>query len=369
MLTGRADDGRAMARPAADPDPAPGGVPMPARALLLFLGAIAVGSIVGVASPDTGAVLAGGVDPTVLLLVTVLFVDVDLSGLRLRRLREAPRFLAVAWLANFVLMPLLGFAIASLFLSGAPLLFAGVVIYFTAPCTDWFLGFTRLAGGNTSLGAVLLPVNMVTQLLLYPFLLSALVHTDAVQDPVAIGETLLRWCVTPALIAVLVRVVLSRALPTTVRERVRGLPGRLVPLIIAALIVQIFAANIVTIRDHADAFLALLGAVVLFFAIGYVLIDRLSNALRLEHPERALLAMTTAARNAPLMLGLTTVVLPDQPLIAAAIVIGMLIEFPHLAGITWLLTRRPRASSRGPAGATRDAGHPAACAESPAPAP
>ena len=36
---------------------------------------------------------------------------------------------------------------------GALLIFAGLMIYFLAPCTDWFLGFTRLARGDTTLGA------------------------------------------------------------------------------------------------------------------------------------------------------------------------------------------------------------------------
>jgi len=49
--------------------------------------------------------------------------------------------------------------------------------------------------------------------------------------------------------------------------------------------------------------------------------------------------MTIAARNAPLMLAVTMVALPDQPLIYAAIVIGMLLEFPHLTALQRVLMR------------------------------
>ena len=49
--------------------------------------------------------------------------------------------------------------------------------------------------------------------------------------------------------------------------------------------------------------------------------------------------MTTAARNAPLMLGLTTAAFPEQPLIYAALIIGMLVEFPHLTALKHLLLR------------------------------
>ena len=47
--------------------------------------------------------------------------------------------------------------------------------------------------------------------------------------------------------------------------------------------------------------------------------------------------MTIAARNAPLMLAFTMAALPGQPLIYAALVIGMLVEFPHLTALRSLL--------------------------------
>ncbi|MEM6357949.1 MAG: arsenic resistance protein, partial [Pseudomonadota bacterium] len=47
--------------------------------------------------------------------------------------------------------------------------------------------------------------------------------------------------------------------------------------------------------------------------------------------------ITTAARNAPLMLAVTAIAIPDQPLIYATLVIGMLVEFPHLIGLKQML--------------------------------
>jgi ACR3 family arsenite transporter len=116
--------------------------------------------------------------------------------------------------------------------------------------------------------------------------------------------------------------------------------GAAIPLVLAALIVQIFAAHIGAILGHIDAFAIVVAALVVFFALTYVLGNLLSTLFGFDYPEHALLAMTTAARNAPLMLALTMVALPGQPLVYAAIVIGMLVEFPHLTVIRALLLRR-----------------------------
>ena len=50
--------------------------------------------------------------------------------------------------------------------------------------------------------------------------------------------------------------------------------------------------------------------------------------------------MTTAARNSPLILGLATIALPDQPLVYAALIIGMLLEFPHLTVLSRILQQQ-----------------------------
>ena len=56
--------------------------------------------------------------------------------------------------------------------------------------------------------------------------------------------------------------------------------------------------------------------------------------------------MTTAARNSPLLLGLATIALPDQPLVYAALIIGMLVEFPHLSVLSRILQHQtPRIPS------------------------
>jgi hypothetical protein len=49
------------------------------------------------------------------------------------------------------------------------------------------------------------------------------------------------------------------------------------------------------------------------------------------------------------MLGLTMAALPNQPLIYAALIIGMLVEFPHLTALKHLLLRRADAPPAPPA--------------------
>ena len=303
---------------------------------VLFLAAILAGSLVGALAPAAGESIAGFADPLILLLVGSLFFTVRLDGLP--ALRRAPRtaFLAIAM--NFLAIPVIALALTALLPDDA--LRLGVLLYCLAPCTDWFLGFTRLAGGDTTTGAALIPVQLTLQLLLYPLWLALFAREHVGSSLASAGSALLTWFVLPAAVGLGLRLLLRVALPAAVRAGIVDAVDRAVPGFIAAVIVAVFAGNVGTILADPASFAWVLVVVLLFFAVTYVLGEGVARLFRLRHPEHALLTMTASARNAPLMLAVTTVALPEQPVVHAAIILGMLIEFPHLTVITGLLRRR-----------------------------
>lgn len=309
----------------------------------ILIGSIVAGALLGHCFPAVGQQLGGLVDYTVLLLVGVLFF-----GVRFGALIQAAgnwRFLAIALLANFVLVPLIGYGIASLFLSAHPLFLVGLVVYFMAPCTDWFLGFTRLAGGDVALGTALLPINMVLQLLLYPLYLQLFTQQIVEVNAVIIGSSMLQWFLLPLGVSVLLHQVLRVSTAPARFESVLQRAERITPWLIGLLVFEIFAANMGIILEHRAVFAWLLLAVFTFFLLTFLLGEGLARMFHLRYPEHALLTMTIAARNAPLMLATTMAALPEQPLVYAALVIGMLLEFPHLTVLQRLLLgvrHRPR---------------------------
>jgi len=297
----------------------------------LLIAAIVVGSLAGHFAPDAGGWLGEQSDHTLLALVALLFFGVR-AGILLRAAAHW-RFLAIALVANFVLVPFIGYGVASIFLAAHPLFMVGLVIYFMSPCTDWFLGFTRLAGGNVALGTMLIPVNMVVQLLLYPLYLYLFTRHAVAVEPGALRETLLHWFLLPLVIATVAHQALRLMLNADHFERILAHADRLTPWVTALLVLQLFAGNVATLLAHSAVFAWVLLAVFVFFVLTFLLGEAVSRLFHLPYPEHALLTMTIAARNAPLMLAITMAALPDQPLVYAALVIGMLVEFPHLTAL------------------------------------
>lgn len=329
---------RDRAAPGPDADQSATESNLSGAAAALFLMAIFAGSALGLTAPAAGAALSAGVDPTLFAMIFLLLFELRLNAV-LRAFANL-RFLTLALGANFVIAPLIGFAIAALLLSDQSLLFTGLVIYFAAPCTDWFLGFTRMAGGDTTLGAALIPINLFMQLLLFPLWLWLFTSHDGLVDFAAVPGVLAQWFLLPLIGAQVFRFCLQRLLSESRFERLVSWVGHVVTLAIAGLILQIFAANIGAIVGRLELFGVVLVATFLFFMAIFFAGQSLSRLAGLPYPQHALLAMTMAARNAPLMLAVTAVALPDQPLILTVLVIGMLLEFPYLTGLKQVLLRR-----------------------------
>jgi len=304
---------------------------------IVLLGGMTLGALVGLISPASAATLSGSLEATLLLMIFLLFFE-----LRLRSLFEvvrAVRFFALAWSANFLIVPVIGFVIASLFFFGQPWLFAGLMIYFLAPCTDWFLGFTRLAQGDTKLGATLIPINLMSQLLLFPLWLWLLASEAQSPDVLTSLNMMVHWFVVPMLAAQSIRFGIERVLSSAQSQAILPLVGRLVPIVLAAVVFQIFAINIGEISAHFSLVASVAAAVILFFIAAFTVGEGLARLGRLGYPQRALLSITMAARNGPLMLALTAIAIPHQPLLVVVIVAGMLIEMPLLTVLNQILLR------------------------------
>ena len=303
-----------------------------------LIAAILLGAAMGSIWPQSETLLSGWIDYTILILVFLLLFEVRLQSLLSSSNRW--QFIAAAIVANFLIIPVLGYVIASLFLSAHPLFFIGLVIYFLAPCTDWFLAFTRLAKGNTALGAALLPINMIIQLLLYPFYLQWFGFGAVGIEAGELFQTLWTWFLIPLVLAVSARFVAERILNAPQFNTVEAVVSVNVPLLLAVLVWQIMAVNVGTLMANVTVLPLIFGAIFVFFVATYLLSEITSKWMRLSYEDRVLMTMTTAARNAPMMLVITMVTLPDQPIVYAAIIIGMLVELPHLIALKGVLMRQ-----------------------------
>ncbi|MBI2956632.1 MAG: arsenic resistance protein [Acidobacteria bacterium] len=296
----------------------------------LLLSAVALGLGLARAAPGAAAVSERVLTPALMLLLGAIFYRVPL-----RRLRVAlghRRYFAAALALNFVLMPLVAYALGWLFLRSEPALWLGLILVLVTPCTDWYLVFTALARGDVPLNLALLPWNLLLQLALLPLYLYLFTRALVPLDFSLLTQSFLLFVLIPFAAAQLLRRFLSGAAPEQASVILQYAA-------LTVLIVALFAQQGRVLFDRPQVVLKLLPPVALFFLLASFAALAVGRVAAFSAPSRAALACTACARNSPLTLSLALLLFPAYPLVALTQVIEPLLELPFLILLAYILRR------------------------------
>ncbi|QNP76190.1 arsenic resistance protein [Streptomyces roseirectus] len=131
----------------------------------LYVAALASGGLLGLVAPGAGPVLEHAISPALAALLYVTFLQVPAA--ELVRSARAGRFLGAALVVNFVAVPLVVAAL-SVFLPGERAVRLGVLLVLLAPCVDYVIVFSGLAGGSSERLLAATPLLLLAQLALLP---------------------------------------------------------------------------------------------------------------------------------------------------------------------------------------------------------
>ena len=300
----------------------------------IYLAAIATGLVLGGVLPEVRASGELLLWPALVLSLYAAFAQVPL--LQLRAAFGDRRFLVAVVTGNFVLVPLLVFALVQL-LPADPALRLGVALVLLVPCTDWFIGFAQMGGGDTSRAIAVTPLNLLLQLLLLPLYLWGLPGVPSLQGVPAASAWSAAGVVLVPLAAAFAteRWIGRQPARESLRERLAWWP---VPLL-AVVVLLVAASQAATVRAAADI-LPLLVPLFTAYLLGAALIaGALARMLRLPARHGRTLCFSLGTRNSFVVLPLA-LALPQGWSIAAVVVVTQ--SLVELLGMLLYLRWVPR---------------------------
>jgi ACR3 family arsenite efflux pump ArsB len=301
----------------------------------LYLTAIVAGMAMGRAWPSATTFFETLLWPLLGVLLYATFTQVPLTHLA-SAFRDG-RFNLALILGNFVIMP----AIVGLLLLLAPAdpaIRLGILLVLLVPCTDWFISFTHLGGGDSAWAIAASPILLILQIVMLPlylwlFLGEAMVRANLIGHllPVFFGLIL-----TPLLLAWLTEKTVEKKPSLTGYTRALGW----LPVPVLALVVFLIAASQITLVLETRRMLPLL---LLFFSVYLVaaaLVGKLlSRVFHLLGARGRTLAFSFGTRNSFVVLPFA-MALPD--LWAPAVVVIVFQSLVELFGMTAYLKWLPR---------------------------
>ena len=327
--------------------------------------AMALGLIIGQFVPPVGAVLigweVGGISVPIAIGLLVMMYPV-LAKVRYDRIAAVTgdkRLLVSSLVLNWVIGPLLMFALAWIFLADLPEYRTGLIIVGLARCIAMVVIWNDLACGDREAAAVLVAINSVFQIIAFAalgwFYLTVLPHWLGWQTT---SLNVSVWQIAGNVLLFLGVPLIAGFLSRVVGERLRGrdwyesrfLP-RVSPLALGGLlftIVLLFALQGANVIAHPGDVVRIALPLLVYFAVMWTIGLLTGWALRLGYARSATLAFTAAGNNFELAIAVAIGTFGALSGQALAGVVGPLIEVPVLVGLVyvslWLAPRLFRTS-------------------------
>lgn len=300
----------------------------------LYLVAVVLGLLVGTLAPDSATEFEAALWPLLGLLLFVTFVQVPLASIA--EAFKDVRFLTASLLGNFVVLPLLVWGLIQ-FVPSDSAIRLGLLLVLLMPCTDWFITFSQLGGGDPARATAITPLNVVLQLLLLPVYLWLMLDADlsSVLTPVHV------W---PALLVVLVPLAAATASEIWFRKRIEHerMRERLawgpVPLL-SLVVFMVAAANATAVRDALAVVPVVAGAALVFLVISTIVAKVISLAFGLPSAQGRTLAFSFGTRNSFVVLPVALALPSGWEIVAIVIVIQSLVELLSMIFYIWFVPR------------------------------
>ena len=288
--------------------------------VFIYLSFIACGLLLGSLLPSHVGFLELMLWPLLGLLMYTTFTQVPLT--HLRTAFTDTRFITAAVVGNFIVLPLVVWGLMHLGPSH-PAAQLGILLVLLLPCTDWFITFTHLGGGDTRHAIAFTPISLLLQLLLLPVYLWLFMGAE-----VTIGllqKELLAAFITEKWVD-----------QNKSRQQLLGFFAWFPVPLLALVVFSIAAAHVSLVFESVGMLAHLLLIFTVFLVIAGLLSRVLTRAFRLPKKQGRVLAFSLGSRNSFVVLPLALTLHASMELAVVVIVFQSLVGLSNTLSVNSL---------------------------------
>ncbi|WP_460581673.1 arsenic resistance protein [Gordonia jinhuaensis] len=288
---------------------------------VLYIAAIALGIVVGVATPGTTS-LRAAINPILAALLYATFLQVPAADL-LRSLHDG-RFVAALLAMNFVVTPIVVTALFVLLPSNDALRI-GMLLVLLCPCVDYVIVFSGIAGADNQRLLAATPLLLLLQMALLPVFLTLFMGAD-LTDVIDVAPFLRAFLVLIVIPLVLAWLTQAWAARKSAGQQFASGAGKLMVPLMMAVLFTVVASQIPRVTDDLGYVVALIPFYITFLVVMAGAGVVFTRVFRLDISSRRAIVFSGATRNSLVVLPLALALPSGYELAAVAVVTQTLVE-------------------------------------------
>lgn len=302
--------------------------------IALYVAAIGGGVALGWITPGSDQIDVA-IEPSIALLLFATFLAVPFRAMRAAA--SHGHFLAALASLNFIVVPAVVFGL-SRFVANNDAVLIGVLLVLLAPCVDYVIAFSGLAGGASERLLAATPLLMLAQMALLPLYLWLFIGAEATDlvDVTPFVSAFLVLIVVPLAAAVAVQLLARRFAWARTLEAV--MQALMVPLMMITLAVVV-ASQIRGVGEQIGALVSVVPLYVAFVVIMVPLGIGAARWARLDTKSTRALAFSGVTRNSLVVLPLALALPPALSLASLVVVTQTLVELVAMVILVRLVPR------------------------------
>ncbi|WP_345474506.1 bile acid:sodium symporter [Glutamicibacter ectropisis] len=290
--------------------------------IMLYLLAIVAGCLTGIYIPSNSDGLSAWINPFLCLLLYVTFLSMPLTQL-VNGWRDF-KFMSALLVINFIVVPTIVF-ILTRFVQGNKPVLIGVALVLLAPCVDYVIVFSGLAGGASRKLLATTPLLLLAQMALIPLYLIFIVGKSSLTlfTPGPFIEALILLILLPLLLALTTQALSRKWTPVT--HFAKTADSFMVPAMMGTLYC-VSGSQITSLSEHTDQLLKTILIFITFALVAGVCAFIIGKIFRLSINEQRAATFSGVTRNSLVVLPIALALPKEYSMAATVVVTQTLVE-------------------------------------------
>lgn len=304
-----------------------------------------IGIILSLVVPGVGEAIdswqfAGISIPIGIFLFLMMYpAMLNIQTSELKKLGKNPKPIILTLFSNWIVAPIVGFALANLFLPGNPQLIVAIILLSSSPCTAMVLVWGYLADGNQEQNVINTSLNTITIIFLYAPVVILLTGISSIAiDQWQLLLSVIVFVGIPLILGFVSRLSLIRWKGLDWFENVyRPVVGNIALVSLLGTLVVLFSLNGKVMLENPDLLVIVSIPLLIGFVIvvGYnLLITRIAN---LAYREGSITILIGSSSHFEIAIATAVTIYGVGSIAALGTTMGLFWEVPVMLGLVYLL--------------------------------